>query len=632
MASCWLRSGKLDDDGWLSKQLKNTREQLDRKARLCDQLAHEVHALQSDLEARAGATRDLRKQLSAANAELRAAAHSNAVERAAHSEQAMCGTSLQMEEEVSRLREALSQLDESHVMSREKALNEAQAARELCEAESRLKDVEMERVRDDWDRQKSLHEEAVRLLKGLQQTRAHEVNELSMELTSVSVGLEQKEDDILSIQFEMVDLQNQLRDQAQLVIENADAFQQASEELADKDEKLEVAAARQEQLLAQMSEVSLQLQEKVTQLTQELEGSRKAYHALDERTRLVVAGLESDRDALAVELARARTEAATQCAEWREQLRSREAAAAEVREALEHKLYAAQAKAERGFWELNRMLALEEESGSVSEPSTVAVDEILDARGAMELSDMEVALLQRVAAKRLATGKHSSVCHSTQRTRDLEEQLALTTENLVSAEAQVFDLAAALERSRLLERQAQERAQEYQAMLQMRQDFLVAAPREVGDHESTLGEVGLSQHDAAESDGNEHLPASTPGVEGLSVPSVLIAIELDLGQVAGTAVLSIAPWQTRSDFDAVVKDFLEENRVKPLFAGALVRFLEKVEREAEMFPAKVKANLAEVYSRYGSEGAWQEDGSRTEDGHLGMIPQSSVQCRTQEDL
>lgn len=537
--ACWLRSGKLasDDDGWLSKQLKTTREQLDRKARLCDQLAHEVHALQSDLEARAGATRDLRKQLSAANAELRAAAHSNAVERAAHSEQAMCATSLGMEEEVAQLREALSQLDETHFMSKEKALNEAQAARELCEAESRLKDVEMERVRDDWGREKSLHQEAVRLLKGLQRTRAHEVAELSMELTSVSVGLEQKEEDILSIQFEMVDLQNQLRDQAQLVIENADAFQQASEELADKDEKLEVAAARQEQLLAHMNEVSLQLQEKVTRLTQELEGSRKAYQALDEQTRLVVTGLESDRDALAVELARARTEAAAQCAELREQMRSREAAAAEMREALERKLYAAQAKAERGFWELNRMLALEEESGSLPVPSPLATsaDEILDARGAVELSDMEVALLQRVAAKRLATERRSSACQSTQRTHDLEEQLATTTENLVSAEAQVSDLAAALERSRLLERQAQERAQEYQAMLELRQDFLVAAPREVEDHDSSIVGVEPTHHDGAESDGNDHLPASAPGEEELSLPSVLLAIELDLGQVAGTA-------------------------------------------------------------------------------------------------
>mmetsp|Transcript_55675 Transcript_55675/g.172752 ORF Transcript_55675/g.172752 Transcript_55675/m.172752 type:complete len:277 (+) Transcript_55675:119-949(+) len=87
---CWTRSEKFftgDDekpDAWLTTQFKHTREQLDKQARLSDQLAAELRSVQADLEVRSGVAREARQLLGATNAELRAAAHASAVERAEH--------------------------------------------------------------------------------------------------------------------------------------------------------------------------------------------------------------------------------------------------------------------------------------------------------------------------------------------------------------------------------------------------------------------------------------------------------------------------------------------------------------------------------------------------------------------
>merc|ERR1712151_380428 len=86
---------------------------------------------------------------------------------------------------------------------------------------------------------------------------------------------------------------------------------------------------------------------------------------------------------------------------------------------------------------------------------------------------------------------------------------------------------------------------------------------------------------------------------GAALPSVLIAIELDLGHGAGTATLSVAPWETSSDFDAIVESFVGKHRIKPIFASTLVQYLEEVEAQAVSFPAIVKADLSDLYSRYG---------------------------------
>jgi len=84
---------------------------------------------------------------------------------------------------------------------------------------------------------------------------------------------------------------------------------------------------------------------------------------------------------------------------------------------------------------------------------------------------------------------------------------------------------------------------------------------------------------------------------GPALSDVLVAVEFEL--LSGPAVLSVAPWQTRSDFDGIVQSFLKQYNIKPLFASALVQHLEEVEAEAPTFPYRVKSSLADLYSRYG---------------------------------
>lgn len=79
--------------------------------------------------------------------------------------------------------------------------------------------------------------------------------------------------------------------------------------------------------------------------------------------------------------------------------------------------------------------------------------------------------------------------------------------------------------------------------------------------------------------------------------SVLIAVELDLG--TRNATLNVAPWQTVADFDCIVKDFLCEHQVRPIFASVLVQYLEDVEKDATTFPVSVQASIADIYSKYG---------------------------------
>jgi hypothetical protein len=82
------------------------------------------------------------------------------------------------------------------------------------------------------------------------------------------------------------------------------------------------------------------------------------------------------------------------------------------------------------------------------------------------------------------------------------------------------------------------------------------------------------------------------------ISSVLIAVDVELG-AERHAMLTVAPWQTRADFQEVVQAFCKEHRVRPIFAAALVQYLGEVEKAAEAFPITVQANLADVYSSYG---------------------------------
>ena len=58
------------------------------------------------------------------------------------------------------------------------------------------------------------------------------------------------------------------------MVENADAFQKASEELAEKEEALENAIQKQQELIVQMNLASSELQAQVAQLSRELEVSK----------------------------------------------------------------------------------------------------------------------------------------------------------------------------------------------------------------------------------------------------------------------------------------------------------------------------------------------------------------------
>ncbi|CAE7202083.1 unnamed protein product [Symbiodinium natans] len=80
-----------------------------------------------------------------------------------------------------------------------------------------------------------------------------EVQMLQEELRNLSDCLAQKEEDLLNLQFSTADLHNRCDDQGALVVENADAFQKASEELAEKDEALEHALQMQQALFALLS-------------------------------------------------------------------------------------------------------------------------------------------------------------------------------------------------------------------------------------------------------------------------------------------------------------------------------------------------------------------------------------------
>merc|ERR1712224_770418 len=66
------------------------------------------------------------------------------------------------------------------------------------------------------------------------------------------------------------------------------------------------------------------------------------------------------------------------------------------------------------------------------------------------------------------------------------------------------------------------------------------------------------------------------------MPSVLISVDVDLGM--SRARLCVAPWHTGADLDALVKAFLDEHRVRSMFAPVLVQYVQDIEKQAEAFP------------------------------------------------
>mmetsp|Transcript_81665 Transcript_81665/g.236744 ORF Transcript_81665/g.236744 Transcript_81665/m.236744 type:complete len:449 (+) Transcript_81665:83-1429(+) len=440
----------LDDDSWR----KLTGEPPEKTSNFCDQLARELRRLEAELEARNGAAREPRDLLCSTTLELLKAAAQAA--EAARTERAEDAAALRLEvEQVSR-------------------------AGKADEAPPERKAEEVEELRRELERERTMHDEALRKLHTLQQRGDEEVAELQEELALVGAALEEKEEDMLSIQFEMVSLQNRLCEEERLIASSAEALQRASEELADKDKQLQEATDRQRELAQQLEEVSERLQDGASRLLEELDASRSAYRSLEARALHEVSHLQLERDALRAELERARS----------------------------------------------------------------------------------------------------------------PEELQ---ERLLSAEAEIGELRCAVEGGRLRERQASERAQEYRTSLELYREFgaEVFGPSPVC---SPPGGSPTSFKPEEEDDDERRL--SSDGAGEVALPRVLMAVELNLG-CAGTATLSVAPWQTRSDFDGVVADFLREHRIKAIFAGALIRYLEEVEETAESFPTRVQANLSEIYSSYG---------------------------------
>ncbi|CAE7688992.1 unnamed protein product [Symbiodinium microadriaticum] len=135
---------------------------------------------------------------------------------------------------------------------------------------------------------------------------------------------------MLNIQFSMVELQNRCSDQGALVEENADAFQKASEELAEKEEALEQAVQRQQELRQQMSAASTALQGQVRQLSQELEHCQAAKSTAQS----ALSRLQDENASLAAQLLQANTEMES----LRERLHEQEAAAVRRQTQLEDEI------------------------------------------------------------------------------------------------------------------------------------------------------------------------------------------------------------------------------------------------------------------------------------------------------
>mmetsp|Transcript_52491 Transcript_52491/g.152835 ORF Transcript_52491/g.152835 Transcript_52491/m.152835 type:complete len:602 (-) Transcript_52491:53-1858(-) len=589
-----------EDAGRVTLQLKLAREQLDKKSELCDGLAAELRRLEVELEAKSAAARESRDQLRCANSELRAARQAGEVARAEHDSE--LATLKETNEKLRR--EALDRRAATPSTTSAPGTPCLRAGGAGCDPASNptaswsaaspadersfrgaatpaSHTQELEDLRVELARERELHQEAVRLLRAQRVNGDVEIVSLEQELANVAAGLEQREEEVLSIQFDMVTLQNRLRDQVQLVNSNAEAFQQASEELADKEEALQQANARQEELLEQINSI----QGKVNRLSEELETSRAAYQALEEQTRAKVSVLQADCDALAAELHRVRAESDGQLATLRAELQKREEAADALTSAF-------------------IVSALKEQlrPGDASMAGTVAVAVAPSEEPPAEDTEGEAAPstpprrpLSPSAAATAAAAKSA-----------MEDRAAVIEEQLATAHAEINDLKSALARSRLIERQAVERAQEYRTSLELYREFGaeffadMPACKERSSPSSPHG--GQLDGEDAPMDGKDvgfrRLVSEGDDVGEVALRKVLISIELDLG-AAGSACMTVAPWQTTSDFEGIVSEFLQEHKVKPLFADALIAYLEEVEAEAKTFPVYVQANLSEIFSAYG---------------------------------
>jgi hypothetical protein len=211
-----------------------------------------------------------------------------------------------------------------------------------------------------------------------------------------------------------------------------------------------------------------------------------------------------------------------------------------------------------------------------------------------QLRRSEVAETSRQAALESELKKvKERLAHEEAEAIKVQARLAQLTEELCSKEASNRDLALQLEMSKLLERQAVEKAQE---SLDVLEEVHNAAPwsQEIRRFPTPLDQIdSMTKQLYQGPDVAGGLPAAQA-----KVVSVLISVELELG-MGKTGTLCICPWHTRSEFHGVVHEFLKEHHVRPLFLDCLVHYLEELESQAVVFPAKAKACLSELYSRFG---------------------------------
>ncbi|CAE8742991.1 unnamed protein product, partial [Polarella glacialis] len=231
---------------------------------------------------------------------------------------------------------------EARLCSLAESIAEASTWRQAAEEKARtLQEALDEALREGADlknavrQERELHDAAMRLLDEHREEGNVQTSEVQQELNNLGGQLEQKEDDIMEIQFDMVQLRSQFADQAKLFAESAKELEEGRSELAQKDDRLQRAMKRQEELVSQMNEATTKLQEKVSNLSQDLDGSRCGYRALEEHTRAVIHRLEADRQALTEELARTQAACARSQAEQAEAERRAERAEAAAATAAE---------------------------------------------------------------------------------------------------------------------------------------------------------------------------------------------------------------------------------------------------------------------------------------------------------
>eukprot|EP00927_Polykrikos_kofoidii_P015865 TRINITY_DN17103_c0_g1_i1.p1 TRINITY_DN17103_c0_g1~~TRINITY_DN17103_c0_g1_i1.p1 ORF type:complete len:718 (-),score=170.97 TRINITY_DN17103_c0_g1_i1:234-2315(-) len=693
MAACWNRGYKDEDDKttasplFLSQQLKFIRDQYNSKTMLCNELSGELRRLQVQLDQQARKYQEARNSEKAATASMEAErreykseiaalqcsngmvrrkasldrgdAANDAIAEAATTADMVgadcasaadgspnsvgaadvaAGTRCRRPREDSSMsprrgHEAAARAAEARVLELEVQVQATAAAAEArvlelerkvqalrkSAAESSHREAELsEALRAE----QHLHEEAVRL----SQMHHKDSKTLYQELIELSTALSQKEDDVLSIQFEMAQLQNRLRDQVGLVVENAAAFQTASEELADKDEALEKAQSRQEELLAAMQEVSWSLQAKIGQLTTELEGNRHSHAAMEERTRAHVIRVEKERDDVTQELTRCRSEAETTLAGLRQELRQTQAAAEQQKLELELELSVTKSSSERT--ERDLQMRLEDEQAKHAEAKR-------------KISKLEVDLRNAKA--------EDVVTALTDENWEIKGQLSGLMNDNVRIVGELHKMEGSLVRYQLLERQANERAQEAEERLastltersrsrSKQCSFTAGAPRGLEEESETcLGQMGaFAADDGVCSDDafalGFHEPrqvwrrSATCGGGGYDATiaevrqqqkvedtlaniekedqeedladTVLMSVEIDIGGDRSITV-TIAPWHTRNEFDKVVRSLFEENNVQPCFARAVVRYLEDLENKTETYPVRASANLDDLHERFG---------------------------------